>query len=67
MKRWRDCDLLAGCTLGEQYDLEVRRLSWSVNVGGGMIRELESFSGGGGEGRGSTLVLLEGPNVTLDV
>lgn len=34
---------------------------------GGTIRELESFSGGGGEGRGSKLVLLEGPNVTLDI
>lgn len=51
----------------EQYDLEGRRLSWPVIVGGGTIRELESFSGGGGEGKGSKLVLLEGPNVTLDV
>lgn len=34
---------------------------------GGMIRELESFSGGGGEGRGSKLVLLESLNVTLDI
>ncbi len=37
-----------------------------VIVGGGTIRELESFSGGG-EGRGSKLVLHVGPNFTLDV